>query len=223
VEESAREGVSAVVDKDVVEIALVAFLTHQGTTVTSELTKRITTDLYEKAKRNLTGVATKFIAIRQHQRDDASDEPQLPPGRILGLVADAARFEDEDEMQTRYAALLANATMTHGPVKVLPSFVDILKHLVPAHVSVLDTMHLAYVRAPEHRLAARDELMRRSGLNEHDFALIAQDLDRLKLLETVSGRLGDKDDPIERWKYDEVYLSDLGLAFIRACTPPTRQ
>jgi hypothetical protein len=56
--------------------------------------------------------------------------------RLFFPALEAASIEDDDEMQTRWAALLANEAISVGPVH--PSFIDILKQLAPGDARLLD-------------------------------------------------------------------------------------
>ena len=56
--------------------------------------------------------------------------------RLFFPALEAASIEDDDEMQTRWAALLANEAISVGSVH--PSFIDILKQLAPGDARLLD-------------------------------------------------------------------------------------
>jgi hypothetical protein len=56
--------------------------------------------------------------------------------RLFFPILEAASIEDDDEMQTRWAALLANEALATGSVH--PSFIDILKQLAPEDARLLD-------------------------------------------------------------------------------------
>lgn len=58
--------------------------------------------------------------------------------RLFFPILEAASIEDEDEMQTRWAALLANEATIVGSVH--PSFIDILKQLTPVDARLLDDL-----------------------------------------------------------------------------------
>jgi len=207
-------------------IAVAAYLGARGTVAVDEVLKPVLAEVGGDVLRgyrawkagNVSSVFRKASAMAPE-----GEAPVLPPGRILGLVIENASFAEEDELQTLYAALLSNAFFPRGPLTVLPSYPDILKHLLPAHIAILDTLHDAHVAAPNMREAKRADLMKRSGLSEADYTVIAQDLDRLMLVEGVrSVGLRDEDDDIDPSRYHVIHLTDLGLAFILACTPPRR-
>ena len=58
--------------------------------------------------------------------------------RLFFPVLEAASIEDDDEMQTRWAALLANEATSVGSVH--PSFIEILRQMVPDDARLLDKL-----------------------------------------------------------------------------------
>ncbi|HTT23320.1 MAG TPA: Abi-alpha family protein [Candidatus Sulfotelmatobacter sp.] len=58
--------------------------------------------------------------------------------RLFFPVLEAASIEDDDEMQTRWAALLANEATSVGSMH--PSYIDILKQLAPDDARLLDKL-----------------------------------------------------------------------------------
>lgn len=58
--------------------------------------------------------------------------------RLFFPILEAASIEDDDEIQTRWAALLANEATNVGSVH--PSFIDILKQLTPVDARLLDDL-----------------------------------------------------------------------------------
>src|SRR4051812_10152986 len=58
--------------------------------------------------------------------------------RLFFPVLEAASIEGDDEMQTRWAALLANEATNVGYVH--PSFIDVLRQLAPQDAGLLDKL-----------------------------------------------------------------------------------
>jgi hypothetical protein len=58
--------------------------------------------------------------------------------RLFFPVLEAASIEDDDEMQTRWAALLANEATGVGSVH--PSFIELLRQLAPTDARLLDRL-----------------------------------------------------------------------------------
>lgn len=68
--------------------------------------------------------------------DAASSEIKPIAPRLFFPVLEAASIEDNDEMQTRWAALLANEATSVGSVH--PSFLEILRQLALEDARLLD-------------------------------------------------------------------------------------
>lgn len=59
--------------------------------------------------------------------------------RLFFPAYEAASIEDDDDMQTRWAALIANEATTVGSVH--PSFIEILRQLAPQDAQLLDKLY----------------------------------------------------------------------------------
>lgn len=69
---------------------------------------------------------------------EAGFEPKRVPLKLIEPIIAAASVEENDELQDKWAALLANAAIDNG--KVHPSFVEVLKQLTSTEVLFLDTL-----------------------------------------------------------------------------------
>ena len=157
--------------------------------------------------------------------------PQPVPGRILMPLLEGAAWEDDENLQAKWSALLANAAVMDNNGLILPSFVDTMRHLVPVQAQILDWMYsrrepsdlTGYRYPPIHhdKVGAKFTLARRAS------TLLITDLERMSLIRPLDrlGRLGDEDaTPQMRADsiYNEIEFTAFGLAFIEACTPPAR-
>jgi len=70
--------------------------------------------------------------------DESGKEVKPVATRLFFPVLEAASIEDDDEMQTRWAALLANEATDVGSVH--PSYLDVLRQLAPADARLLDKL-----------------------------------------------------------------------------------
>ena len=70
--------------------------------------------------------------------EEAGFEPQAVRPKLLLPVLDHASIEDDDDMGTRWAALLANAANPDADVEVEASFPEILNQLSPDQAKLLD-------------------------------------------------------------------------------------
>lgn len=158
--------------------------------------------------------------------DGTSSEINPIATRVFFPVLEAASIEDDDEMQTRWAALLANEATDVGSVH--PSFIEIMKQLAPEEARLLDKVFdwceskhtrtiewwLVYPRS--ERQQREDEALQnlvRLGLVVSDYSLIDGE-HRLKLA-------GMSPQIISTPKLKEdSQLSDLAVRFVQACRLP---
>jgi Abortive infection alpha/Protein of unknown function (DUF2806) len=78
----------------------------------------------------------RFVQEVKRMIDQSGKDIKPLATRLFFPVFEAASIEDDDEMQTRWAALLANEATNVGSVH--PSFVEILKQLAPDDARMLD-------------------------------------------------------------------------------------
>jgi hypothetical protein len=146
--------------------------------------------------------------------------------RLFFPVLESASIEDDDEMQTRWAALLANEAICVGSVH--PSFIETLKQLAPDDARLLDrifdscktrrtrTIEWSVVFPPGQRRQLDEEGFEnlvRLGLVALDYDLI-EGGKQLKLL-------GSHAQVVSNPKLKEDYiLSDVAVRFVEACREP---
>lgn len=78
--------------------------------------------------------------------DVSGFEARPVPPRVFFPILEAASVEDDDTMQSRWSALLANAATI--PDSVHPSYIEILKQLSPCDARVLDSLYDIRAKAP---------------------------------------------------------------------------
>lgn len=160
----------------------------------------------------------------QRMLDHSGSDIKPVATRLFFPALEAASIEDDDEMQTRWAALLANESSEPGSVH--PSFIEILKQLSPEDARLLDKIHDWCESRKTRRIewatqtvehARRDEAalqnLIRLGLARSDYELF-QDNKHLKI---VGGN------PQVFWtpKLKEDYeLSDVAVSFVQVCRAP---
>ena len=71
----------------------------------------------------------------------AGFEPRQIPIKALFPLLDGASLEDDDSMQDRWAALIANAANPAASVDVKPAFAGILKSLSPQEAGLLSAIY----------------------------------------------------------------------------------
>jgi Abortive infection alpha len=70
---------------------------------------------------------------------DAGFAPQAVPPRLFLPILENASVEDDEDVQSRWAALLANAAA--DTVDVHPSYIEILRQFTPQDAVLLDKLH----------------------------------------------------------------------------------
>jgi hypothetical protein len=162
----------------------------------------------------------------------AGQTPIPVPGRILFRALEHASFEDDDTLQAKWAALLANAAT--GPhSRVLPAYVDILRQLMPIQAQIVDWMYDALQvkpRVPDWTDVHREELQPHFGLSDGDYALFMSDLHRLQLIDgrrrvmtLGEEKAGPRVLQTTESQYHTIALTPLGINFVQACRPPARK
>lgn len=162
-------------------------------------------------------------------------EPGRVPFKLLQPIIESASLEEKDELQDRWAALLANSAITRD---VHPSFPEILKQLSEREVLYLDAVYEYQEGKKElevQRTIHGAELKRRFGKLDNTFYLrLAKVLDmktedpqeayhNIDPLFKISGlgdnvvRLGLLRTPVQDMNHR---LTDFGKAFVKACRAP---
>jgi Abortive infection alpha/Protein of unknown function (DUF2806) len=160
--------------------------------------------------------------------------------RLFFPVLEAASIEDDDEMQTRWAALLANESTDVGSVQ--PSFIEILKQMAPGDARLLDkavdwcesrrTRTIQWwVVYPRGEQQQQEEEVRGEQQQREEEAL--ENLVRLRLVvenydlidgDTQLKLVGMSPQVISTPKLKEDYtLSDFAIRFVRACRAPQKK
>jgi hypothetical protein len=144
--------------------------------------------------------------------------------RLFFPILDAASIEDDDEMQTRWAALLANEATNSGVVH--PSYIEILRQLAPGDAQLLDRLCDWCERHKIHRITNRYSI----PINERDREMVAilescgtslENLIRLGLIQSgynMPNRGYETNVPSDLDSWYEV--SEFALRFVRACRAP---
>ena len=123
------------------EMALLAGGTAAAVPAAKNLLVRIlgpSADLIgERLKDNLLSV----LAKAETMSEEASLELQRMPARTGLAILQRASREEDDSMQTRWAALLANAARSDKKADLPPSFPEILAALSPGEARLLDAVY----------------------------------------------------------------------------------
>jgi hypothetical protein len=167
---------------------------------------------------------------------DAGFTPKAVPIKLLFPLLEGASLEEDEDLHTMWAALLANAASPTNAEQVRPGFVAILKQMAPDEVVLLKGIveltdgHRSFLRSFKaaskqdlDRAIAQDIITRTSELRvlimrteedrtaaESRFQTCLALLDNAGLI-SIGSEHG----------VSTVMASDLGGKFVEACSPPT--
>jgi hypothetical protein len=173
----------------------------------------------------------------------AGIEPHAVPLKILLPSVEYASVEENDELQDRWAALLANAADSSSNITILPAFSEVLRQLNPEEVRFLDVLCPdpipdPCVFHPLSFLPPRDDpwVAATANLNPNVLQLMLDNLIRLGIFRIVrevsniqSGRPIDLDGVFDRTdlidlNFDDTYeLTRFGRQFLIACRAPAQK
>jgi hypothetical protein len=167
------------------------------------------------------------IAVRARDiLEEAGLSPKEVPLSIIHPLLGSAMLEDNDELQSRWAALLANTSILADCS--LRSFAEILKQLTPVEVRFLDK---AYDEALLPREWGPPNLPRPKVYPVLEGTLhllrtsMIVNLERLGL---ITRSAYEHEHFTSAWGYtvtassNRLWVSPLGIEFVRACRPPAQ-
>ncbi|MCJ7508930.1 MAG: DUF4393 domain-containing protein [candidate division Zixibacteria bacterium] len=163
-------------------------------------------------------------------------DPKSVPLRVLVPLLEGAALEDDDNLATKWAALLANAAMQGSNVNLIPSFSNILSQLQPRDAAILDILHKEewyHTKKPENIVlfAFRPTIQKPLNLSDTEYELSVDNIVRLGLCVIDNKLLPPKvqkdldqikivdPDLIRR---DVLIATRLGFEFLKACSQPAK-
>lgn len=187
--------------------------------------------------RNLFNVAAKA----QESLDTANIEPQQVKMTLLQPIIINSSLEDDETLQERWAALLANAASGASDTPVLNSFPDILRQLSAIEARLLDRMYkkaevsgdavssyllsqavltwkIAFCEVLTGRNSVEGEL-HRPELSEQ-LEVVLDNLERLGIMARTFGSKTIASESIVPLHLTSYTITRFGVQFIRACQPP---
>lgn len=160
-------------------------------------------------------LSVKMFQKTQRMLMEAGMPAQPVPPRLFLPMLEAASIENDEDLHTKWSALLANAASSD---KVHPSYIEILKQLTPDDARLLDKFH-ELTKEKKHRWL--NQLL---GGDQHGIPF--QNLVRLGLIQITYDIDGMKvsmqyGDPYVSGEMDESHwLTDFAVGFIEACRAP---
>ena len=158
-------------------------------------------------------------------------KPQKVPLRILAPLLEHCSWEEDDDIQKRWATLLANAADPNVTSNNYSTYVEILRQLSPIESKFLDYLYMNDFFAARlqprslPRYKSKHSMINVLSINDTQFQIIADNLVRLNLLQyglkydTSKLIKNHFDKDVVDKDYSEVSLTYLGLDFIRNCRP----
>ncbi|MGA2201791.1 MAG: Abi-alpha family protein [Terriglobales bacterium] len=178
---------------------------------------RLALKMYQKTERMLT---------------DAGIDPHAVPPRLFLPMIENASMQDDEDLHTRWAALLANAAAS--PDSVHPSFIEVLRQLTPRDAKLLDELYDSCTGKRDRKVQpwvtqiSYAESQRRKAAGENPKESF-DNLIRLGLIDTEYelddskikvGLKGVNDVRVQAKLDSDDYLTDFAMRFVQACRAP---
>jgi hypothetical protein len=142
-------------------------------------------------------------------------KPHEVPHRTAVPLLEAASLEDDEGLQDRWAALLANATAQ--TMDVPPSFANVLRELDPLAATVLDAVYqqiMVSVDIQAHFSIKTEHIRAQLGIDQATFEFHVDNLTRLGVLRAAALPASGAE------RYEKLAITTFGRAFVRGCRPP---
>lgn len=170
----------------------------------------------------------KTLGKTQEMLKNASIEPKSVELRVLIPLLDGASLEDNESLSVKWAALLANATISRQAANVSQIFSNILSQLSPTDALVLDNMKLqsfsfATSTGTSEPISVKSQIMESVSLKDEEYAFSIDNLRRLGLciIDPPFFQGGVvKEFDMQQIRRDVIVTTELGLQFMRACSEP---
>lgn len=136
--------------KTVPELQKVAAIIVGGIPI-AEVVKRIVLPSADALGERMKNRIDRFFEKTGKMVEDAGVTPQPVPEKLLIPLLQGASLEDDEDMHTMWAALLANTASQENIRRVRPGFIAILKQMAPDEAALLNWL---YDREDPHECAA---------------------------------------------------------------------
>jgi len=155
------------------------------------------------------------------------EEKGIQPGKIplktLAPLLEHSSWEENPDMQTKWASLLANALNPKYSYDLHSTYVEILNQLSPLEANLLDLLFNDYEKTPSDKKAAlsfsKEKICQLMNVSSEKFDIITDNLFRLNLLQPPASHGGVLigEYPIVLRTHEVIQLTTLGCDFIRHC------
>ncbi|MHB1664257.1 MAG: Abi-alpha family protein [bacterium] len=170
--------------------------------------------------KNQINIALKAKEFLNQKGIDLKHVKKILPKTLL-LILENGSLEEEDKIQDKWAALLANAADPNNKYSVNPSFAEILKELSPLEVELLDTM---FDKVNQDEIANKTEIFFEKeevcpNIEESQYAILLDNLFRLNLCQPIVslGHTSQGVYPFQLRTYELIGFTQLGYEFVKLC------
>jgi hypothetical protein len=186
-------------------------------------------------------LSLKMFQKTQQMLEEAGIAPQAVSPRLFLPMVESASIEDDEDLHTRWAALLANAATSQNSVH--PSYIETLKQLTPVEARLLDAFYEVAegkkwqkvetnnVTGEEFKAAGTALFTWFSNLIRLGLIQITFDIDsrsrEIKVrvphidMSKFPGYAGVEGEGYFAGELEETYLfTDFAVDFVNACRPP---
>lgn len=154
---------------------------------------------------------------------DKNIEPRKIPLKTLVPLLEQSSWEENPDMQNRWASLLASSADPNYNSHIHSSYVEILKQLSPIEAKLLDIMYSEYKKSSEETKNAlkfaKEKICPILKMQSEQFDVMVANLYRLNLLQPPAsyGGVSIGKYPIVLRTFDVVQLTALACDFITYC------
>jgi hypothetical protein len=225
---------------------LTSEIVKQGLEPIGDIVKRIAGPLADEIGEYFAAVVQPYRIVRQAQAIRKAQQmlrevgisPQTVPPRLLLPILEGAAIEDNEDLHSRWAALLANAAASS--LSVHPSYIEILKQLAPDDAVLLEKLYdhcketrtsvvkpwikpITYAERERRAAAGENPEVAFDNLIRIGLIQVAYEIDGKKIKvkvpipsRKVSGVEAEVSGELDEWHV----LTDIAKAFVQACRPP---
>jgi hypothetical protein len=164
----------------------------------------------------------------ERMAEDAGFTPNAVPIKLLFPLLEGASFEENEDVHTMWAALLANASSPRIGDLVRPGYIALLKQMAPDEAALLNWLYGDALRqkdppysltiewfVPDLRSTYR-ELVSAEPKTADDFHGCLESLEGSFLIERFASA-------VERKGIPKLRLTGRGINLVELCTPPRRK
>lgn len=150
-------------------------------------------------------------------------QPKKIPLKTLAPLLEHSSWEEDPDMQTKWASLLANAVSSDYSYDIHSTYVEVLNQLSPLEACLLDLLFNEYERTPSDKKDAlsfsKEKICQIMHIPSENFDILVGNLFRLNLLQPPASHGGVLigEYPIVLRTYEVIQLTPLGCSFVRHC------